>query len=244
VRRYLLLDANVTIDYFVPDPANRPCPDRIQTIVEAVRNRAADEVVLFVPNICIPEVFGAFAKHTLGGSWNPKSLNLDRRRHETVRNGFRTYLHNGAVFHQYELDRYHVLATDLITPVDHWFQIRRGKKARRIPMGGIDHLVIAMGIVLARLNGQPNVAILTTDLRMVQSVDRARRLPPKTAEKLRLPDRARQLGYRWRPDIYPTMLDLKRAPNRDLEALFGEWPLPTRKPRGVEARARRVNAVT
>jgi hypothetical protein len=168
VRRYLLLDANVTIDYFVPDPANRPCPDRIQTIVEAVRNRAVDEVVLLVPNICIPEVFGAFAKHTLGGSWNPKSLKLDRRRHETVRNGFRTYLHNGAVFHQYELDRYHVLATDLITPVDHWFQIRRGKKARRIPMGGIDHLVIAMGIVLARLNGQPNVAILTTDLRSLR----------------------------------------------------------------------------
>ncbi len=80
--------------------------------------------------------------------------------------------------------------------------------------------------------------------KMVQSVDRARRLPPKTAEKLRLPDRARQLGYRWRPEIYPTMLDLKRAPNRDLDALFGEWPLPTRKPRGVEARARRVNAVT
>lgn len=126
-----------------------------------------------MPNICIPEVFGAFAKHTLGGSWNPRSLKLDRRRHETVRNGFRSYLHNGAVFHQYELDRYHVLATDLITPVDHWFQIRRGKNARRIPMGSVDHLVIAMGIVLARLNGQRNVAILTTDLRMAQGVDRA-----------------------------------------------------------------------
>ncbi|MEX2274912.1 MAG: hypothetical protein WEA10_05035 [Actinomycetota bacterium] len=237
MRRFLLLDANAVVDYFLPDPAKQRRADRTRTIVEAVRNRAVDETVLLVPNVCIPEVFGVFAKHTLGGSWNPGSMKLDRRRHETVRRNFRKYLRHGTVFHQYELDRYHVLATDLITPVDNWYQIRRGKQARRQTMGGIDRLVIAMGIVLARLNGHPNVAIITSDLRMVKSVERARRLPPSTAKKLRLPERAEELGYRWRPEVYPNVIDLQRAPNRTLEDFFGRWPIPTRKSRGKDARA-------
>jgi hypothetical protein len=114
-RRYVLLDASVLIDYFISDPRKVRSSGRINTIVESVRKRAVDEVVLLIPNVCIPEVFGAFAKHALS-TWNRQSLRLDRRRYRTLRDAFRRYLHNGAVFQQYELTRYHVLATDLIAP--------------------------------------------------------------------------------------------------------------------------------
>jgi hypothetical protein len=235
-RRYVLLDASVVIDYFISDPRKVRSSGRINTIVESVRKRAVDEVVLLIPNVCIPEVFGAFAKHALS-TWNRQSLRLDRRRYRTLRDAFRRYLHNGAVFQQYELTRYHVLATDLIAPVDHWYRLQH-RNAQ--PMGAIDHLVLAMGVSLCRLNGHDAVAILTSDARMSRAVRRAKSLSASQTAALNLLGRASELGYRWRPEIYPRVIDLQRMPDSALRDLFGAWPLPTRSPRGIEPRARGI----
>jgi hypothetical protein len=235
-RRYVLLDASVVIDYFISDPLKVRSSGRINTIVESVRKRAVDEVVLLIPNVCIPEVFGAFAKHALS-TWNRQSLKLDRRRYRTLQDAFRRYLHNGAVFQQYELTRYHVLATDLIAPVDHWYRLQH-RNAK--PMGAIDHLVLAMGVSLCRLNGHDAVAILTSDARMSRAVRRAKSLSASQTAALNLLGRASELGYRWRPEIYPRVIDLQRMPDLALRDLFGAWPLLTRSPHGIEPRARGI----
>ncbi len=232
-RRYLLLDASVVVDYFIPDPSKKQSPARINSVVEAVRKRAVDQIVLLVPNVCIPEVFGAFAKHALS-TWNRQSQRIDRRRYRTLRNAFGRYLHNGAVFQQYELDRYHVLATDLIAPIDHWYRLQHGN-AR--PMRAMDHLVIAMGVSLSRINGHDAVAVLTADGRMARAARRAKSLNANTARGLDLPKRAEELGFRWRPEIYPRVVDLEHAPDKALRDLLGQWPLSTRSPRNVQPRA-------
>jgi hypothetical protein len=159
---------------------------------------------------------------------------IDRRRYRTLRDAFRRYLRHGAVFHQYELNRYHVLGTDLIAPIDHWYRLQHGD-AR--PMGAVDHIVISMGINLCRINGHDSVALLTADRRMARAIRRASSLNRNTAAALDLPTRAEELAYRWRPEIYPQVFDLERGSDKALREFFGEWPLPTRLPRGVPPRA-------
>jgi hypothetical protein len=122
-------------------------------------------------------------------------------------------------------------------PFDHWYRLQH-RNAQ--PMGAIDHLVLAMGVSLCRLNGHDAVAILTSDARMSRAVRRAKSLSASQTAALNLLGRASELGYRWRPEIYPRVIDLQRMPDSALRDLFGAWPLPTRSPRGIEPRARGI----
>lgn len=237
-RRYLLCDASVLTDLLLPKLAHSPkAEERITTIVEAVRKRCREDLTLYVPNICIAEVFSNLMKHAYG-RWNKKQVKqkLDLRRYKTLRKRFREYIHNGTVMTQLELNRYHILAADLIAPIDHRFQLRARKK-NPVPMGAHDHLIIAMGIVLNRTHGRENVAIVTADDRMVRATNRAQTLNENTAKQLALPKLAKELGYEWRPELYPRMLYLPKATNAELTDFFGEWPLPTAGRRGVVPRA-------
>ena len=58
-RKYVLLDASALAGYFIPTAAEtvKAC-ERVTVLVEAVRKRAVDQVLLYLPNVCIPEVFG------------------------------------------------------------------------------------------------------------------------------------------------------------------------------------------
>lgn len=160
-------------------------------------------------------------------------------RYKTICNCFHEYIRHGAVLEQYELNRYHVLATDLISPIDHRYRIYRDRKSKKNvrPMGATDHLIVAMGMVLTRIHGRENVVLLTTDRRMVKAVERATGMNQNTADSMRLPERAASLGYTWGPEMYPQVLNLTHAADRQLEDFFGDWPLSTRAPRGTTPRA-------
>jgi hypothetical protein len=238
-RRYALLDANVVAGYFIPTAVSPKAHKRGTVLVEAVRNRAVDDVVLYIPNVCIPEVFGVFAKYAYG-HWNRQvKKTIHGTRYRTICNCFHEHLRHGAVYHQYELNRYHVLATDLISPVDHRFRISRDRKSKKNvrPMGATDHLIVAMGMVLSRIHGRENVILLTTDGRMVKAVERAANMNRNTARSMGLPERATSLGYTWGPKMYPQVINLTHAADRQLKDFFGEWPLPTEAPRGTTPRA-------
>jgi hypothetical protein len=229
-RLYLLLDANVVADFFLGTHAgNQKAAGRIQAIVEAVRTQAVTSIVLYVPNICIPEVMSAFDKQAFG-IWNKQVKNkLDVRRHRRLRRLFSEYIHNGTVFEQYEVNRYHVLATDLISPIDHRYQITRKTTSGRrvtIPMQAVDHLIVGMGIVLVRIAGRDNVLLLTSDQRMCAVIDKARdKVSSPVARELGLPERAKALGYKWTVDLFPRVLNLKTATKVELVSAFGQWPL-------------------
>jgi hypothetical protein len=237
-RVHVLLDASVVSAYFIPHSHRNARVHEVTTcLVEGVRKRAVGNVVLYVPNISIPEVFGTFAKYAYG-IWNHQVKRpITRPRYQKIRHTFHTYLRAGAVLEQYDLTRNHILATDLIAPVDHRYQIRKKKGYRNVPMGAVDHMIIAMGIYLSRLHGRDNVAILTADRRMGDGVRRAERMKASTASQMKLPARAKDLGYEWDPSPFPQMLCLPAVSDDALAEFFGAWPLPTRSPRGVPPRA-------
>jgi len=81
---YGLLDANVTAVYYsARSMKNAKAPkvvERIRNIVDTVRTKGSDHF-LYIPNICIAEVFGVFAKYAFG-KWNVhlKGMNtIDKR---------------------------------------------------------------------------------------------------------------------------------------------------------------------
>ena len=236
-RKFLLLDASVVVPYYLPKAArHKKVPGRISTLVDSVRKGLSAHLFLYVPNTCIGEVFDVFNRFCWA-SWNPQvrkvfPRGLHGRTYERVRREFREDIHNGRVLHQYELCRYHLLALDLISPVDQYFQHYRdrGKTKTKRPMGIADLLVAAMAIWLVRIHGWEQFALVTADHRMSDILTKvATRVASRsaTAQKLGLPTRAAELGFQFDSHLYPRVLNLAQARNSDLSHFFGEWPLPT-----------------
>src|SRR5437870_8496156 len=163
---YGLLDANVTAAYYLArSMKSEKVVERIGNIVDSVRTRASDHF-LYIPNICIAETFSVLMKYAFG-KWNRHVKRagrgiLDKRMYEKLIQQFQDDIHNAKVLYQYELSRYHILAQDLVAPIDHYYQHTRGPK-RHVPMGTFDHLYIAMGIHLAHVHGAQKVVLLMPD---------------------------------------------------------------------------------
>lgn len=236
--RFVLLDANLVAGYYLPESlSHKKAREIIADLVNSVDKGGSPEVVLYVPNFVIAEVFAVFSRYRFSRSWDrqvkknmPKGLR--QTPYQRIRARFHNDLHNCRLFNQVALDRYHVLATDLISPVDAHFQYYRhrhgGRKNQKRPMGAADHLVIGMGIWLARTHGHDNFAIMTADTRLARILDRAKSVKPTTAEKLGLPEAAGQLGLTYGPDIYPQVIYLGKRDKRQLADFFGQWPLPVK----------------
>ncbi len=207
---YLLLDANVVAAYCLPQSSrSKNARARIANIIASVRTEASSHF-LYIPNFCIAEVFSVFAKYS-GGRWNTHLKNkgtIDTRVYNSLIRQFRTDIHNGAFFYQHELSRYHILGIDLVAPLDHYYQITRAKRVKKgkphVPAGTFDHLIISMGVQLAHIHGQDNVAVVTADTRLAKILQKCgSEIPAKTVKKLKL-DRAEAVtGRPFSADIFP-----------------------------------------
>jgi len=237
---YGLLDANVTAVYYLARSMKNAKAskvlERMGIIVDSVRTKGSD-LFLYIPNICIAEVFGVFAKYAFG-KWNQhlKGIKtIDKRVYRKLVKQFRHDIHNGRVLYQYELSRYHVLAQDLVAPIDHYFQHRRETKRRKKtrppirPMGTFDRLYVAMGILLAHVHGADNVVLLTADDRIADIVGKCREgVRPSTIRKLKLEIAEEVTGRKFGPGLFPRCLNLKTATETELKEVFGQWPLPVK----------------
>lgn len=236
---YVLLDANVTAAYYLPRSTRyQRVKDRIEILFDSVRSGESDHF-FYLPNFCVAEVFSVFMKYSFG-RWNShvQGNTIDSRYYSRIVDQFQKDIHNGQFIYHYELSRYHVLAMNLIAPVDHYFQISRGRRrtsgrnagqVRRPnvnPMGTFDHLIISMGIHLAHLHGRDNVVIVSSDDRLTNVLAKCKTpISNPTRRKLRL-DKAENLtGKPFSPGIFPTHINLKTAKKSDLETIFGMWPL-------------------
>ena len=242
-KRFVLLDANLVAGYYLPDSLSwKPARPRIQNIVDAVRKGGAPEVFLFIPTLCIVEVFAVFSRYSFA-KWDTQvkknmPRGLDTRAYKRIRTKFSSDLHNGHVLQQVEFNRYHVLATDLISPVDAHFQHYRNRAAKRKGktsvkrhkrmMSATDHAIIGMGIQLSKIHGRDNFAILTADHRFADILTRATSVKKATAERLGLVKTSKDLGLKYGPDIYPQVINLAKAKDKELEGFFGDWLLPTK----------------
>jgi hypothetical protein len=195
----------------------------------------ASQHFFYIPNFCIAEVFDVFMKYTYG-HWNKhvKAGTLDKRIYRSIRNQFQQDIHNATLFYHYELSRYHVLALNLVGPVDHYFRLahadtQKGKNV--VPAGTFDHLLIAMGLHLVKLHGQGNVVIVTADDRLEKVVKKCRaQLPSATVKKLGLDEAGTFTGIPFAPESFPDVINLKTASQSTLVKHFGAWPLTVAKP--------------
>jgi hypothetical protein len=120
-----------------------------------------------------------------------------------------------------------------VAPIDHYFKIQKKGKFST-PAGTFDHLIVAMSVHLGHIHGVDNVAILSADTRLTQVVEKCRRqIRPKTVEKLKLSRAQDVAGKTFGPHIFPEALHLGRCSTRDLERLFGRWPLLEHTVNGV-----------
>jgi hypothetical protein len=229
-RKVLLLDANVVAGYYLPRSLDSVrARARIQAILDSARSGASD-FVLYVPNFCIAETFSVFMKHAFG-KWNRHVKRaggkIDRRVYERLVSQFQADIHNGHFINQYELSRYHILGINLVAPIDHHFQITRGKNKRHVPMGTFDHLIISMGIQLSHIHGADNVVIVTADTRLTDVLEKCKSgLKPGVIKKLKLHIAEKVTGRPFGPDRYPCHINLKDATNSQLRSIFSVWPLP------------------
>lgn len=243
--KYLILDASVVAAYYVPESASKfkYLADRTSALVGAVKSDRSGKRRLLVPSICIPEVFSIFAKYRFG-KWNCQVYKtIDDLRYWRARLEFHNDLHNGRYLQQLELSRYHILATDLISPVDHCYEYyrQRSKKFQKRPMGAFDHTIIGMAIDLVKTRGRERVLLVTADRRMVHIMERARKIKMRSAAKLGLIKTASDLGLTFSPDIYPKAVNLATASIHTLTEYFGQWPVLVQMP---EAKAKPKSAVT
>jgi len=243
-RRHLLWDTSVLLGYYLEEARkNDAARERARIIIESVRNHRTD-AMFYVPSIVVAETFTAMDRHCYS-SWDPEinkkyggaGKTLHRATYRAARQNFRRDIHNGALFYQLELSRYHVLSLDLVAPVDKHRKFYRSQRTRS--MGASDLLVGAMAMDLVRRHGRDVVALMTADRRMHAIFERTCcTLNPNTAHDLGLSDAAAELGYGpWSGALYPMVIDLARCTDKVLLQFFGQWPLVMRKRRNVAPRA-------
>ena len=226
---YIVLDTNLVVGYYLPRALNhQQARERVRTLVDSVRS-GESEHFFYIPNIVIAEAFSIFAKYSFGRYNRHVVRNggtIDTRVYQSLCRQFHTDIHNGRLFYQLELNRYHVLGIDLVAPIDHYFKIQRTQRYAQ-PAGTFDQIIVAMGIHLGHLHGVENVLLATADTRLTQLVSKCRsNIPATTVERLKLARAEDVAGKRFSRDLFPEAIHIGNARVSDLQRLFGQWPLP------------------
>lgn len=226
---YCLFDASVIVPYYYPKAHKSPkVAKNARILIESVRSGKTTHF-FYIPNFCIAEVFSTFMKYAYS-DWNvhTRSGKMHQKIHRKLREQFQEDIHNAKLFYHYELSRYHIIAINLVAPVDHYYKMSRG--TGKTPAGTYDQLIIAMGIHLVKMHGAGNVLVLTTDERLAKIIRRCRRpLRPSVYRRLGLKEALEFTGIRFRPESFPLVLDLDRATDIQIKEVFPEWPLPIKR---------------
>ena len=227
-KMFCLFDTSVIVPYFIPKAhKNNEVHVRAASIIESVRSGMTDHF-FYIPNFCIAEVFSTFAKHAYG-NWNKqvKSGTIHGKVHNSLRKQFQSDIHNAALFYHYELARYHVLAVNLVAPVDHYFKLARGTSKTVAPAGAFDQLIVAMGIHLTKIHGVGNVVVITADNRLYRLIKKCRSNVSTSARKtMQLSEAEKLVKIPFHAESFPLVLNLDTTKDKDLKAIFGQWPLP------------------
>lgn len=227
---YFLIDANIAAGYYLPRSLkSAKAKVRIEKILNYLR-LAGKENFIYIPNFCIAETFSVFTKHSYG-KYNKQLKGqkmLDSRIYESLVNSFQKDVHNGHFFYHYELNRYHILNTNLVSPMDHHYKISQKSKVN--PAGTFDHLIIAMGIELARIHGSNNICVLSTDKRLIDLLKKGKTgMSDGITKKLKFNIAEKICDKKISKDIFPLGLDLARCKDRDIKTIFGEMDLEKNK---------------
>jgi len=232
-RHYVLLDACVPAAHYAPKSTHNIT---LVTRARALLTGSSADIDLrfLVPNFCIPEVFAVFEKYRWGRTRNKHvkiSNVLTPLEFSSAREDFSEAIHNGSKILQVELNRYHILCVDLISPVNNAYKINRvrgGKAAkerarRASPASTYDMLVAAMGIWLSHQYGDSNFTVVTGDERLSDVVYRAKSASLSKGIRDHLQSMAARLNLTYNSTLYPEVIDLAHATKRELNDRFPNW---------------------
>ena len=113
------------------------------------------------------------------------SQSIHGKKYKTIVKQLRADLHGGRLIESIPLQRYHVLAKHLITPIDHHLHLKHqdGKSVVK-ELGGTDQLICGMAVWLAKLLGRDKLIVVTTDYRLMKVMDKARKVTQKQGADL------------------------------------------------------------
>jgi hypothetical protein len=225
-RLHILIDACVAAAFFAPKTTrSKHLRNRSKTLIESATADA--DVSILIPNFCIAETYSTFEKYCWG-TWNKhvkRSNRLTKPQLKKAQDAFGGAIHNGKTILQHELNRYHVICVDLISPINAHYKIVRDrtKKKNVVPASSFDMLFISMGIWLQKQLGREHFVMATGDERIEQIVRRARSEKLSKPMKDYLKSKAKLLSMNYNPDIYPTVIDLIHATKPQLRIAFPNW---------------------
>ena len=229
-KKHILVDACVVAAAFAPRTTRSAhLVSRANTLLRSTSTECQPQFL--IPNFCIGETFAVFEKYRWGASWNPQVKTcLTKRQFDSARALFHESIHNGTKLLQVELNRYHVLCLDLISPINAAYRIKRNRKRKNKPVkkqvtpaSTYDLLVVAMGIWLQRQLGPENFVIATGDERLASVVKRAKSVKLRRPIRHHLRDVADRLGLTYGPEMYPEVVDLVHARVNPLKNALPGW---------------------
>jgi hypothetical protein len=233
---YLLIDANLLAGYYAPQTMNensKPAAEKIKNIIDSVRNNGSTYIKLLAPEICVAETQTVLSKYSNVKWRSARKIDhpnaIHGKTYKIIIDKMRKDLHGGNLIESIPLQRYHVLAKHLITPIDH------NMKMTQHELGGTDQLICGMAIWLTRLIGHDRFFVLTADFRLAEVLKKAQRLTDKQAITWGIKDKAeKDIGFQFSKEIYPRSIYLPTASEKDLRRILGAWPLPTKKRRTIK----------
>jgi len=226
-RHHVLVDACVAAAHYAPK-STAGANLRVRAARLFAGSSPDMTVKLLMPNFCIAEVFAVFEKYRWGRTWN-KQVKADHaltpRQFNASRAAFRKAIHNGAEILPVDLNRYHILAVDLVSPVNNAYKIKRdrGRKKNVSPAKTYDMLIVAMGVWLKHQFGGDDLTVVTGDQRLAAVVERAKSAKLGVAIKRHLTSVANDMGLIYSPELYPKVVDLTHASKAELNQRFPNW---------------------
>lgn len=153
--RTYLFDACAAVDIYV---RNERTQKAIKYILD--QKNVYKQAVLFIPNICIAEVFNTLARR----HFKPKNPieELNEESYKKHLESFRKHIHWGRTLYPYDVNRYHIIAADKIIPIEHVL----ASMHERDHLSTFDILIIAMACELAYIGQPEDTYLVTCDKRM------------------------------------------------------------------------------
>jgi hypothetical protein len=152
-KHYYLVDSCAFGRFIDPE-----CPESTHNILNNIDSGA----FYYIPQFCITEVFNMFAK------WHFCEERIDDSAYLSLRNSFKSLIHDRKVLYPYDLHRYHNLNCDKIYETEQ----KTPKPKNKPKLSSFDILIIAMGLELQHIHGSDNVTILSCDERLLIIADK------------------------------------------------------------------------
>ncbi len=197
-------------------------------------------VTIHVPAICLAEVQCVLDKYRYCG-WNgPASKDRSKRltKAEYVAASKRlAQIAGSRRVHRFDVSQDHLKMVSLVSVVNQKYKVRRwtqrsdrtSNNSRVVPpMGTADCIVAAHAIDIGSKVGVGSVAVITTDKRLRDVLNRCSSLTQRKAESLSMNQIAHIAGFDWSQSLYPKCVHIGEATVDELRDALGSWPLPSR----------------